>query len=245
MNMTEWAEKEVELACEREAPGRKDEEWDYGCACYESALKAFKSLCEDGHSGLSISLTKHILMRLIDHKPLTPLQGTDEEWEERIWREGNGERHYQNKRYSALFKVIDKDGNVTYDDVDRIICKNEFNSSIPFHNGLAIGTAAEFMPKITFPYVPLDKPWVVTVEDNKLGNGNGDFDALMIKDLYSPDAKNAGDITKHIGRCYIAEDEWKEIPTKLYLKKLHDHQRTSSTRPGRRTWHAKSDTKKK
>lgn len=42
----------MEIACKREAPDREPGEWDYGCACYESALKAFNSLCEDGHSGL-------------------------------------------------------------------------------------------------------------------------------------------------------------------------------------------------
>ena len=44
------------LACEheRKVSGVEDDNWDYGCACYESALKAFESLCEDGHSGYSI-----------------------------------------------------------------------------------------------------------------------------------------------------------------------------------------------
>lgn len=46
-NMELWAEREVEIACKHEAPDRKPGEWDYGCACYESALKAFQSLCED------------------------------------------------------------------------------------------------------------------------------------------------------------------------------------------------------
>lgn len=68
MNMLDWAKREVELACKRENPDRKPGEWDYGCACYESALKALKSLLEDGHSGFSISLTKQILNRLIDRK---------------------------------------------------------------------------------------------------------------------------------------------------------------------------------
>lgn len=47
MSMKSWAEREVEIACKHENPDRKEGEWDYGCACYESALKAFKSLMED------------------------------------------------------------------------------------------------------------------------------------------------------------------------------------------------------
>lgn len=46
MNMTDWAKREVEIACKRENPSRKEGEFDYGCACYESALKAFNCLME-------------------------------------------------------------------------------------------------------------------------------------------------------------------------------------------------------
>ena len=51
-----WAEREVEIACKHETPDRKPGEWDYGCFCYESALKALKSLYEDGHSIFSIRI---------------------------------------------------------------------------------------------------------------------------------------------------------------------------------------------
>ena len=85
MDLEKWAEKEIEIACKKENPNREEGEWDYGCACYESALKAFKSLLEDEHSGFSISITKNILNRLIDGKPLTPIEDTDDVWDrERI-----------------------------------------------------------------------------------------------------------------------------------------------------------------
>ncbi len=48
MTMSEWAKREVEIACKRENSNREEGEFDYGCACYESALKAFNSLLEDG-----------------------------------------------------------------------------------------------------------------------------------------------------------------------------------------------------
>lgn len=73
MSMTEWAKREVEIACKRENPDRKEGEFDYGYACYESALKAFYCLMEDWHSGMSIGITKNILNRLIDGKCLTPI----------------------------------------------------------------------------------------------------------------------------------------------------------------------------
>lgn len=89
MDMIEWAENEVKLACERErkVSGTPEGEWDYGCACYESALKAFKSLVKDGHSGMSIGFTKHILNRLIDRKPLSPIEDTEDVWEETGFKE--------------------------------------------------------------------------------------------------------------------------------------------------------------
>ena len=41
-NMLDWAKREVEIACKKENPNRKESEFDYECACYESALKAFE-----------------------------------------------------------------------------------------------------------------------------------------------------------------------------------------------------------
>ena len=80
MSMLDWAKREVEIACNKENPDRKEGEFDYGCACYESALKAFESLCDDGHSGCSIGFTKAILNRLIDGMPLTPIEDIDDIW---------------------------------------------------------------------------------------------------------------------------------------------------------------------
>ena len=79
-NMINWAKREVEIACNKENPNRKEGEFDYGCACYESALKAFESLYEDGHSGFSIKMTQAILNRLIDEQPLKPFDDSDDFW---------------------------------------------------------------------------------------------------------------------------------------------------------------------
>ena len=70
-SMELWAENEVKIACHR-----KGGEFDYGCACYESALKAFQSLCNDGLSVASIMFTKAILNRMIAGKPLMPIEDT-------------------------------------------------------------------------------------------------------------------------------------------------------------------------
>ena len=73
MTMTNWAKREVEIACARERRDKNPDEWDYGCACYKSAYKAYQCVMGDGHSGMSIGFTQNILNRLIDGKPLTPI----------------------------------------------------------------------------------------------------------------------------------------------------------------------------
>ena len=47
MTMTEWAEKEIAAACKKENPNWDSKSFDYGCSCYQSALKAYKSLVDD------------------------------------------------------------------------------------------------------------------------------------------------------------------------------------------------------
>ena len=42
MSMMDWARREIELARAKEKEELEEGEFDYGGACYESALKAFK-----------------------------------------------------------------------------------------------------------------------------------------------------------------------------------------------------------
>jgi len=78
MSMKDWAKREVEIACKRENSNWDGKSFDYGCACYQSALKTYKAMLNDGHSGYSWHMVKGILNRLMDGKPLTPI--TDEDF---------------------------------------------------------------------------------------------------------------------------------------------------------------------
>lgn len=52
---SDWATREVALASQKERESAEDkDDWDYGVACYESALRAYRSLERDGHSGMSM-----------------------------------------------------------------------------------------------------------------------------------------------------------------------------------------------
>lgn len=144
-NIMNWATREVEIACKKENPDRKDGEWDYGCACYESALKAYNSLLEDGHSGFSFSLTKSILIRLMNNLPLTPI--TDEDFfivnkdaipDDASWLARKGlKSDIQCPRMSSLFRYETLDGKVSYHDIDRAFCYDADNPENTYSFGFS------------------------------------------------------------------------------------------------------------
>lgn len=72
------------------------------------------------------------LKRLIAAKPLTPLTGGDDEWNE-VGRDRDGTRCFQNRRCSSVFKNVSDGGEIVAYDID--------------------GSAPGRTP-ITFPYMP-------------------------------------------------------------------------------------------
>ena len=187
MSTLYWAKREVELACKRENPDRKPGEWDYGCACYESALKALRSLLEDDHSGFSIGLTKHILSRLIDGKPLTPIEDMDDIWEY-SYKNENGTTVYRCNRLSSLFKDVHPDGSISYHDTDRFVAI-DIKSGIPWHNGAINRIMEEIIGPITMPYIPQDEPYRVYREDFLYDPENGDYDTVGLLYYKTPDGE--------------------------------------------------------
>lgn len=186
-NTSTWAEKEIELACTRERTNSSEEgEWEYGCACYESALRAYNSLFSDGHSGYSIGITKQILNRLIDGKPLTPIEDTPDVWCNVTDTHNNGVTRYQCKRMSSLFKYVYADGTIKYSDVNRCYCVNTDGIG-PYHSGLVQEIVDELFP-ITMPYIP-DKPFKVNCEEFLTDTKNGDFDTVGVLSIVKPNGK--------------------------------------------------------
>lgn len=184
-----WAEKEVDLACkkEREAAEGTDD-WKYGVLCYESALKAYHSLCQDGHSGFSIQLTKGILNRLIDGKCLTPIEDTPDIWEPVKFGEDDPKTHYQCKRMSSLFKDVAEDGTVAYSDVSRVQAINVDNPDVAFQNGFVTRLVDKIFP-ITMPYFPASKKFRVYREEFLTDAKNGDYDTVAFLYIITPDGK--------------------------------------------------------
>lgn len=175
--MENWAEREIELAIRNEAENEeKPGDSGYGIACYRSALKAYESLANDGHSGTSIIITKDILNRLIDHKPLTPIVDDGN-----YWRKTDIDRRYdykcfQNTRMSSLFKYIFKDGSVKFTDVDRVAVYYANAPKCSWSNGRATRIIDEMFP-ITMPYWPTER-FKMYCEEFLYNPNNGDYDTV-------------------------------------------------------------------
>lgn len=220
MTMTEWARREVKIACKREAPDRKEGEWDYGCACYESALKAYECLMEDGHSGMSWNITKNILMRLMDDKPLTPIEDTEDVWNDVTY--GDKEKNsYQCKRMSSLFKDVYPDGRIEYHDVNRvsIIDIDVDNPNYSWHNGFISRLVNEKYP-ITMPYVPETKPYIAHCRELLTDRKNGDYDTLALLFIEKPDGSIDNDVCSYFKE---SEDGYVLISHDEYLARLDMH----------------------
>jgi hypothetical protein len=209
-----WAENEVRIACKDERGDEPEEEFDYGCACYESAMKAYRSLCEDGHSGMNIGFTKVILNRLIEGKPLRPIEDVEENWNDisSHFEDGKKNVEFQCKRMSSLFKKVSSDGTIKYRDVNRYYGININNPNGAYHSGL-IDTIMDELYPITMPYMPEDKPFEVYAEDFCTDPKNGDFDTVGVFYAITPAGKKV-EINRYFKE---AETGFSEIDQAEYL----------------------------
>lgn len=198
MTTEEWAEREVELACKKENPNWDGKSFDYGCACYQSALKAYKSLCEDGHSGGSFNITKNILIRLMNDLPLKPITdddflGVKPDWDDSKYLEKNGlKSHLQCPRMFSLSRKETLDGKITYSDVDRVVF-HDANGDGWWHNGYATEIVDELFP-ITMPYYPKVEKYKVYGEtfymvdgEDKTAENVGSYNLVKIYYVITPD----------------------------------------------------------
>ena len=225
-----WAEQECRLACKRENPNFDfdSNDFDYGCSCYKSALKAYKSLIEDGHSGMSFSFTRNILERLMKHEPLTPITDDDFKDGENFYPEEDLasmglKSETQCPRMSSLFRKETVDGEVTYNDINRAYCVNVESPSDTFSSG--ISRIVDEMFPIKMPYFPEKKKYEVHVQSFLTDRRNGDFDTQAILYIITPEGKRV-DVNKYQtekdGKMVdITKDEYNEL-LKRRIDKLND-----------------------
>lgn len=218
MSTLNWAENEIEIVRNNLKNSIEEEkgENDYILGCYESALKAFKSLIDDQHSGMSISITKSILLRLIEGRPLSDIQDIDEVWNE-VDSLNKEVKEYQCSRMSSLFKKVYPDGTVRFNDIDRAVCVNVDDSRDVFH-GYGCRILDEMLP-IEMPYSPSSKQYKIYCKEFLYDEDGGDFDTLGVLYAISPEGEQI-----NIGRYFKDvkdEPSWVEIQEDEYFYRMY------------------------
>lgn len=135
MNILDWAENELNLL-----DVHNDELQE---KINKDILEIIKVFSLQDHSGFSAAYCLDILKKLLDHKPITPITGEDDEWFDAI---DEGEYPIQqNKRCSSLFrenynndtayyidgKVFSDDGGETWFSSEESVIKVKFPFEVP------------------------------------------------------------------------------------------------------------------
>lgn len=145
----EYAKNELE----RIEKGCKDEEsLSMQQTIDKNILELIDVFSNQHHSGFTASYVIEILQRLLHYKPLTPLTGEDDEWED-VTSYGYDTPTFQNKRCSAVFK----------DDKGAYWVEGKIFSSDLGHTWY---TNSDSCVPVTFPFNVPDKSEVVVI-DNK------------------------------------------------------------------------------
>ena len=216
MSLDIWAKREVELAKNEALKSGADNcSAHYICECLNSALKAFNSLREDGHSGASMEQMLMFLQRLVRGLPLTPID------EDTIWVKSaiseSGTVTYQCARMTDLFKDVDKEGNITYTDVHRVVCVNKDDPKSPvWYNGFVSKIINSIYP-IKFPYYTSSDPIIAYVSEHTTSLSE-DFDTMCIDSV----KLNSGEIVDV--KRFFKEDtninSWVEIDEEEYNRRV-------------------------
>ena len=182
MTLTQYAKTELEIG----GFFKRGKDTLYGGEIGPAVMELMKVFAEQGHSGMSASIVRNIFHTLADYKPLSPITGKDEEWEDAGIGD-NAASYYQNKRLSSVFKE-GKEEKAYY--LDAIIFKdqdrNTFTGSAkipgPDKNLL---NSRQYIKK--FPFTP--RTFIIDVESTRWADKeetsrdeNGDWWTHLIAD---------------------------------------------------------------
>ena len=132
-NLVDYAKEELKRI------GMVDSGEPYNDTVAKAILDLIELFASQGHSGFTAPYTANTFKRLAMYKPLAPLTGEDDEWNE------IEPGHYQNKRYSAVFK--EKDGKA-YNIEGKIFTDD---GEVWYGN-------KDSCVEVTFPYIVPDEP---------------------------------------------------------------------------------------
>lgn len=157
-NKLTWAEQELKLAgYDINDPEDGPNRW-----LAEGTLELLKVFSEQGHSGMSAPYAVALFEKLALWKPITPLTGKDDEWNE------VGESTWQNRRNSVVFKGEDGqaywiEGRVFWEWATH----PEIDDGKPFKSHY---TSRESRVNITFPWTQPDQREYVFVPTEEFPN---------------------------------------------------------------------------
>ncbi len=158
MAMMEWAEQELKLVgYDINDPEDGPDRW-----LAEGTLELLKVFSEQGHSGMSAPYAVALFEKLALWKPIAPLTGEDDEWNE------VGESTWQNRRNSVVFKGEDGqaywiEGRVFWEWATH----PEIDDGKPFKSYY---TSRESRVNITFPWTQPDQSEYVFVPTEEFPN---------------------------------------------------------------------------
>jgi len=158
MARIEWAEQELKLAgYDINDPEDGPNRW-----LAEGTLELLKVFSEQGHSGMSAPYAVALFEKLALWKPIAPLTGEDDEWNE------VGESTWQNRRNSVVFKGEDGqaywiEGRVFWEWATH----PEIDDGKPFKSHY---TSRESRVNITFPWTQPDQSEYVFVPTEEFPN---------------------------------------------------------------------------
>jgi hypothetical protein len=158
MARMEWAEQELKLAgYDINDPEDGPNRW-----LAEGTLELLKVFSEQGHSGMSAPYAVALFEKLALWKPIAPLTGEDDEWND------VGESTWQNRRNSVVFKGEDGqaywiEGRVFWEWATH----PEIDDGKPFKSYY---TSRESRVNITFPWTQPDQSEYVFVPTEEFPN---------------------------------------------------------------------------
>ena len=129
----------------------------YNDTVANAILELLEVFDNQGHSGFSAPYVADMFHRLAMFKPVSPLTGEDDEWNDI----GDG-GSLQNKRYSAVFKG--KDGTAY-----------NIQGKVFTDDGEVWYTSRDSRVNVTFPYVVPDKPEYV-YRNKEVADGRNNMD---------------------------------------------------------------------
>ena len=144
--MVDYAKRELDILCQPDENGRKGPMQEMAD---KNVLDIVAMFAEQGHSVISAPYVLSILDRVLRFKPITPLTGDDDEWNDI----GGGQE--QNKRYASVFRY-DHDNATAYD-IDGKVFSDD--------GGRTFYSCRESSVPVTFPYMPPTHPERVILKE--------------------------------------------------------------------------------